>query len=187
MVIDGEADLTLGMYTITYLRSKFMTSSETYFSVPFIIIVPPGDTFSPFEKLFRPFQAEVWAALLTTFIVAAAVVTIIKLQRTSIREFVFGKGNRSPYMNILSVFLGVSMPQIPGRNFARSLLMMFILFSIVKRTLYQGILFQVNFIGMFDKKGDFTRFLKNSVFLKLFWQFINFSTEVHSVGVLKNK
>lgn len=166
MVIEGEADLTLGMYTITYLRSQFMTSSETYFSVPFIIIIPPGDTFSPFEKLFRPFQVEVWAALLTTFIVAAAVVTIIKLQKASIRDFIFGPGNRSPYMNILSVFLGVSIPgKIPGRNFARSLLMMFILFSIVKRTLYQGILFQVSFIQIFATKRHFL--VLKELFLKV--------------------
>lgn len=45
-------------------------------------------------------------------------------------------------MNILSVFLGVSMPLLPRQSFARSLLMMFLLFSIVKRTLYQGALFQ---------------------------------------------
>lgn len=142
MVINNEADFTLGMYTITYLRSSFMTSSEFYYSVPFILIVPPGLPLTPFEKLFRPFQLTVWILLLVTFITAGGVITVIKFQSKVVRGFVFGSRNKSPYMNILSVFTGVSMPLLPTKNFARSLLMMFLLFSIVKRTLYQGALFQ---------------------------------------------
>lgn len=142
MIVKNQADLTLGMYTITFLRSKFMTSSELYYSVPFVLIVPPGIPFSAFEKLFRPFKVEVWILLLFTFLVATCVVTFVKFQAISIRTFVFGANNTAPYLNILSVFVGVSMHLLPKRNFARNLLMMFLLFSIVKRTLYQGILFQ---------------------------------------------
>lgn len=142
MVMKNEAEFTLGMFTITYLRSKFMTSSEFYYSVPFILIVPPGIPFSSFEKLFRPFQLPVWMLLFVTFVAAACVVTAVKFQSVHIRNFVFGSKNKSPYLNILNVFVGGSLTLLPRRNFARSLLMMFLLFSIVKRTLYQGALFQ---------------------------------------------
>lgn len=142
MIVNNEADLTIGMYTITFLRSQFMTSSELYFSVPFILIVPPGLPFSPFEKLFRPFDLTVWILLLLVFISAVVVVTFIKFQTISMRNFVFGRNNTSPYMNILSVFVGVSLTRLPDRNFARYLLAAFLLFSIVKRTLYQGALFK---------------------------------------------
>lgn len=142
MVINGDADFTLGMYTITHRRSTFMTASEFYFSIPFIVIVPSGTLLTPFEKLFRPFKLSVWILLMFVFFTAAGVVTFVKIQTAEVRRFVFGKGNKSPYLNILSVFVGVSMPLLPRRNFARSLLMMFLLFSIVKRTLYQGALFQ---------------------------------------------
>jgi hypothetical protein len=152
MVINGDADLTLGMYTITYLRSSFMTASEFYFSIPFILIVPPGVPFTAFEKLFRPFELTVWLLLLLSFVSAAGVVTIVKTHSKSVRHFVFGQDINSPYLNILSVFLGVSMPSLPGRNFARSLLMSFLLFSIVKRTLYQGALFQ--FIQRDDRNKE---------------------------------
>lgn len=142
MVLHKEAEFTLGMYTISYLRSKFMTSSEFYYSVPFILIVPPGTPFSSFEKLFRPFQLAVWILLLVVFSAAVCVVTVVKFQSSPhIRSFVFGTTN-SPYLNILNVFLGGSLAPLPKRNFARTLLMIFILFSIVKRTLYQGALFQ---------------------------------------------
>jgi hypothetical protein len=144
MVINADADFTLGMYTITYLRSTFMTASEFYYSVAFILIVPPGVPFTPFEKLFRPFQLTVWILLLFAFFTAASVITVVKFQSEEVKHFVFGANNKSPYLNILNVFVGVSMDAklLPGRNFARSLLMMFLLFSIVKRTLYQGALFQ---------------------------------------------
>lgn len=75
MVINADADLTLGMFTITYLRSTFMTASEFYYSVPFVLIVPPGVPFTPFEKLFRPFELTVWILLLLSFVTAAGVVT----------------------------------------------------------------------------------------------------------------
>lgn len=142
MVMKNEVEFTLGMYTITYLRSKFMTSSMFYYTVPYILIVPPGVPLSPFEKLFRPFQMPVWILLLLTFSAAACVVTAVKFQSAHIRNFVFGTKNKSPYLNIFNVFVGGSLALLPKRNFARSLLMFFMLFSIVKRTLYQGALFQ---------------------------------------------
>lgn len=152
MVMKNQADFTLGMYTITFLRSRFMTSSALYYSVPFILIVPPGQSFTPFEKLFRPFTFTVWIFLLVVFLTATVVITIIKFQPTFVRDFVFGSKNRSPYLNVLNGFVGGSFHILPGRNFARSLLMMFLLFSIVKRTLYQGALFQ--FLQSDDRKKE---------------------------------
>lgn len=142
MIIKNEADFTIGMYTITFLRSQFMTSSELYYSVPFILIVPPGLPFSPFEKLFRPFHLTVWISLLFVFMSAAVIITVIKFQTVSARNFVFGRSNTSPYINLLVVFVGGSVNQLPVRNFARYLLTTFLLFSIVKRSLYQGALFK---------------------------------------------
>lgn len=142
MVIDGVVDLTIGSYSLTSIRSKFMRNSQPYFTTPFILIVPPGVPLSPFSKLFRPFQETVWFFLLTTFTVGAFVITIIKLQSIAIRNFVFGRSNNTPYVNILNIIFGGSMHLLPSRNFARSLLMIFILFCLVERSLYQGALFQ---------------------------------------------
>lgn len=144
MITEGKAHLTLGMYTITYLRSQFMTSSEFYYSVPFILIVPPGKPLTAFEKLFRPFHVIVWVLLISTFITAISVITIIKLKRANVaRIYVLGVDNNSPYLNILISFIGGSMTILPKNTFARTLLMFFLLFSIVKRTLYQAALFQM--------------------------------------------
>lgn len=152
MVINNEAEFTLGMYSITHRRSQFMTSSEQYFTVPFVLIIPPGRPFTAFEKLFKPFQLGVWLLMLLAFVTASLVMTVIKFQSATIRDFVFGAGNNSPYLNMVNAFLGGSMHLLPGRNFARSLLMMFVLFSLVKRTLYQGALFK--FIQADDRNKE---------------------------------
>lgn len=142
MVIENEADLTLGMYTITYLRKQYMTSSDLYYSVPFILIVPPGSPFTSFEKLFRPFQGLVWILLALVFTIAFIVIVLVKFQTHSLREFIFGSRNRSPFLNVLIAFVGGSQTILPQRNFARTLLMIYLIFCLVKRTLYQGALFQ---------------------------------------------
>ncbi|KAG5681337.1 hypothetical protein PVAND_010782 [Polypedilum vanderplanki] len=152
MVINNEVDLTVGMYTITYQRSKLMTSSEFYYSVPFILIVPPGSTLTSLEKLFRPFQLHVWILLLLIFVIAFITVIIIRFQSKSVQDFVFGKNNRSPILNILNGFLGSTQTILPKRNFARYLLITYLLFCLVKRSLYQGALFQ--FLQKDEQKSE---------------------------------
>jgi hypothetical protein len=66
-----------------------------------------------------------------------------------LQDFIFGSRNRSPYLNVLTGFVGGAQTVEPQRNFARFLLMMYLLFCLVKRSLYQGALFQ--FLQMDDR------------------------------------
>jgi hypothetical protein len=152
MIINKTQELTIGMYTISYLRRQFMTSSEFYYAAPFVLVVPPGTPLTSFEKLFRPFQLQVWILLLLTFVIAFIVVTALKFRDKKMQSFLFGHGNRSPYLNILIGFVGGSQTILPRRNFARSLLMMYLLFCLVKRSLYQGALFQ--FLQIDDRHSE---------------------------------
>lgn len=142
MVIDGEVDFTIGMYTITSLRNKYMTSSQSYFTIPFLLIIPPGAPFSAFTKLFRPFRDVVWILLLMTFVIGFVVIFVVRFQSNVVKDFVFGNKNNSPFLNIFNIFFGGSMDLLPSRNFARFLLATFVIFCFVIRTLYQGALFQ---------------------------------------------
>ena len=142
MVIDGEVDFTIGMYTITSLRNKYMTSSQSYFTIPFLLIIPPGAQFSPFKKLFRPFRDVVWILILLTFVIGFVVIFVVKFQSNVIKDFVLGIKNDTPFLNIFNIFFGGSMNLMPSRNFARFLLTTFVIFCFVIRTLYQGALFQ---------------------------------------------
>lgn len=57
--------------------------------------------------------------------------------------FVFGAAIRNTYLNVFIDFIGGSQHKLPRRNFAWFILMMFVMYSLVIRTLYQGSFFQL--------------------------------------------
>lgn len=136
--MDGVVDFTIAQYTITALRNKYMSPSFPYTSMPFVLMVPPGKKYTAFEKLFRPFDLSVWIPIIIVFIVATISITIIKLSSKTIRNIFFGPKIQSPYLNVLTVFVEGSIHVIPTKSFARSLLLIFIIYSLIMRTLYQG-------------------------------------------------
>lgn len=94
------------------------------------------------EKLFFPFDINTWSCVSLCFIVSAIVVTVAKYTSTHRRAFVFGRANNYPFINTIDVFLGAAIHRTPGRNFARFLLLVWILMSLVLRSSYQGALFR---------------------------------------------
>lgn len=140
--INGDVDMIIGNYFLYASRLKFLSASRSYFSDPLTLIVPPGKEFTSFGKLFKPFQSTVWMLLIGVVVIGMFIITLIKFQMPEIGHFVFGTGIRNHYFNILLIFVGGSQHIVPHRNFARFLLMMFLLFCLVQRNLYQGYLFQ---------------------------------------------
>lgn len=130
------------MFSKTPMREKMMSTSVSYALSPLIMVVPPGIEFSTFSKLLSPFDMNVWHAVNCMMIVVILVSSILKCQSKKVQDFVFGKQNRTPFLNIVNVIVGSPMYKIPGRNFARWILMMFVIMWLVFRTLYQAILFQ---------------------------------------------
>ena len=141
-VMENSVDLTVGLYSITYIRTKFMSSSESYHTLPMVLIIPPGAPFTKFEKLFQPFEATVWLCLIITFTLAFLIIAVVEFQpKRVIKDYVIGRGVSRPYLNIIEIFLGGCAHGNPTINFTRVLLMIFILFCLVIRSLYQGSLF----------------------------------------------
>ena len=54
------------------------------------------------------------------------------------KKYLIADNNKSPFLNVLEVFVGGSLSQLPKQNFARCLLMIFVLYSLVVRSTYQG-------------------------------------------------
>lgn len=105
------------------------------------IAIPNGEELDSYERIIRPFDVETWVWVAITFTTAFATVFFVKIS-IHIKNFVFGKRNLTPGLKILRIFFGISQIRCPSRNFARFLLMSFILFSIVIRTAYQAKMFQ---------------------------------------------
>ena len=121
---------------------KFMSATFSYYSSPLVIIVPHGQPVTPLERLLKPFQKEVWIFVLLVFALAATVIAFTKLKCSEAQQhFVLGTENSTPFFNLFVVFVGNSLSKLPTRNFSRTLLCIFMLYSLIIRNSYTGALF----------------------------------------------
>ena len=140
--LEGDYEMMFGNLFLSPTRSEFLSTSNPYFSMPFVLIVPSGLPFTSFEKLFKPFRTSVWLYLIGLFLCGSIIIFLIKLQFKTVQDFMFGENITNQYTNLLLIFVGGSQHVLPRYNFARYLLMIFILFCLIQRTLYQGSLYK---------------------------------------------
>jgi hypothetical protein len=137
-ILDNRTDMTISNWWLKVGRLEVFATSNSYASDQIVFIVPPGKKFTALEKLVFPFKLATWFLILLVFVIGTSVIVIMKFQSKAVRDFVLGTGIQVPMMNMIGGFLGLSLRKLPGRNFARFLLMMFLMYSLVIRTVYQG-------------------------------------------------
>lgn len=121
---------------------------QSFISQPYIfedelLAVPPGEDYSVYEKLYVPFDKITWILIVFTFFAAFLTIFLLLFTKRNFRDFVIGKDVRTPSLNVLTAFFGISQVKLPSRNFSRFLLMMFIIQCLIIRTAYQGKLFEI--------------------------------------------
>lgn len=141
LLLDNELDLLFGLYYATYPNCKYMACSQPYFAVAITIIVPQRSLTS-LQKFFVPFKLSLWLALALLLFIAILVIAIVEFKIKFARNFVIGRNIRNPYVQMITAFFGNSTEHLPRRNFARFLLMTFILFALIMRTVYIAGLFK---------------------------------------------
>lgn len=102
-----------------------------------------AEKFTSFEKLLRPFEKIIWILLGVVFTVGLLTILIINCKLKQLKNFVYGRNVKSPTMNMLTAIFGLQQTVLPTRNFARFILMMFLLFCLVNRNVYQGALYLI--------------------------------------------
>lgn len=142
-LLDGEAELSIGVWWLKLNRLKFFDTTTPYYSDEIVFIIPPGRDLTTFEKLTFPFKTSVWIIISIFFFIGHFVIFIFKRQVTRIQNFIFGSGIKNPYLNMFIGLVGGTQHILPKTNFARFLLMSFLLYSLVIRTLYQGSFYQI--------------------------------------------
>lgn len=138
----GKADLKLSSWWIKFNGLVFFESTNAYTFDKFVMIVPPGSKLTSFEKLIFPFTASVWVSVFSVFLVGFSVIKIVNMRSDLIKSFIFGARVQHPSFNMLIGFIGGMQKILPRRNFARFLLMSFLMYSLVIRTLYQASYYQ---------------------------------------------
>lgn len=137
----GKADIGIGNYYLRTSRLRIMDCSFPYTSDPIVLVIPPGRLYSPLEKLLQPFDLIIWILLLTTFFIGLIVILIVNYKMSGFKSFIFGHSVKTPIMNMVSIIFGNPQMKMPNRNFARYILMLFLLFCLIYRNVYQGALY----------------------------------------------
>jgi hypothetical protein len=131
----GHFILNLVVDVIMNNEQAFTTSFE---SMEMTFLITPGDSYTNFEKLYLPFDYETWKFLFIVFICAFLSIFIINRMKRSIQDVIYGRKVRNAGINIVSVFFGNGLENLPDGNFARIILMTFTYFCLVIRCSYQG-------------------------------------------------
>lgn len=145
-VIKNKAQIAIGRYYLTLNRNRLADNSAVYYRFAYFFVVSPGSKLSNFEKLLQPFDRVVWILLVITFLIGVFIILTLQFNYfKKLKFFVFGSkahdhGNH--LLNMLIVIFGGTQPKLPQYNFARFLLMMFILLCLVMRSAYQSSLYK---------------------------------------------
>ncbi|XP_035796060.1 uncharacterized protein LOC118468878 [Anopheles albimanus] len=143
LVRTEQANLTFGRFAIRGDRNGVMQHGRSYYAIRMMMAVSPGRAYTPFEKLFLPFAPTTWTAVTSVLAVAVLCIAALEWCRAprALLAFLYGRRVRAPLLNLLNVYFGGPVAREPARTFARTLLMHWILYSFVVRSVYQGALY----------------------------------------------
>lgn len=132
----------LGIILAAESRAKLYSFSFVYFYGDLVFGIPPGRPYTSLQKLVFPFGIKVWYCLGLVFVVATILIVSLKLGAEKRRAFVVGKA-KNPFLNMINISFGGALcsNKVPVRNFARTMLIMWLLSSLVLRNAYQGLKF----------------------------------------------
>ncbi|XP_052863102.1 uncharacterized protein LOC128269737 [Anopheles cruzii] len=143
LVQDELVDLAIACMAVDPTRNLYLQSGAIHYTSRILFAVPPGRSYSAFEKLFRPFRAASWLALAGSLVVAAALVVALARSSTSVRGLVYGSDDvRMTPLHALYVLYGGAVAAVPSRNFGRTLFALWLWATLVLRALYQGSLYR---------------------------------------------
>lgn len=122
----------LGLSSIYSTIDNERCIGEPFMFDSYSFLIPPGESFSNFEKLFLPFHSLLWLMLAFSIIFAIIVINIVNKFPKNVQIFVYGETS-TPVLNIFIAIFGMSQSKLPKTNFARFLLMAFLLFTLIFR------------------------------------------------------
>jgi len=127
---------------ISHENDSFYKEITQFIHKELFFIVPSGELYTDWEKLLLAFDTITWLLIVLTFFIAMTTIFIINFMPLYVQRFVFGRNVTTPSLNLFIAFIGLSQVVLPGRNFARFILALWIIWSLIFRTAYHGLLFE---------------------------------------------
>lgn len=142
-LLEAGADFSLSDLWLKASRLNYFDASSFYITDKIVFTVPPGRELTSFELLILPFKSTVWALWCIYFVVGFLVIIVIQSRSKAVQNYVFGSEVKTPLINLFIGFVGGVQSVLPKANFPRFLLMVFLLYSLVIRTVYQGAYYRI--------------------------------------------
>ncbi|KAM7347468.1 uncharacterized protein ACRADG_007034, partial [Cochliomyia hominivorax] len=144
MIMNAEANITIMTMMNSKKRAKIAQPSNTYLHIPYVLAIPLGPKMTSLQRLIKPFHYIIWFYFSCSLMLGILFIYILRFSgRSKLMDFIFGQGNRTPFTNLISTLFGVSIINLPKRNFARFLLVVFLLYTIIFRSAYSGALYNL--------------------------------------------
>lgn len=147
-VLKNEADLSVADWWLRLYRLKYFEAATSYISERLVFAVHLGSELSSIEKLIYPLSPISWIIFISFIFSGFLVIFITSLLSKRIQNFIIGQKVKYPYLNMAIGLFGQTQHRLPKRNFARFLLMNYLLFSLVLRNIYQGQMFELLKLNM---------------------------------------
>lgn len=142
-VLDGLANLTIGGFAYKSERALNFTASNTYYYADISLAIPNSRQYTSIQQLFFPFDDKMWGCVVVTLLFGSTVIGCLRfLAKKERQTFILGAQNPTPIINMLNVCIGGGVSPLPQRNFARYILAVWLMGSLVIRNSYQGALFR---------------------------------------------
>lgn len=141
--------MTVGAYTATKNRVRFMAFSHSYTENAFVyVFTRPRNYSSSMWAIIAPFQQAIWFSITLLLITSIVVILLTKRLSKRHRHFIIGgQMNRTPILNMFHALMGSAIPnpKMTHRQhfgvFVRTITIIWILFWLVVRSSYEGSLF----------------------------------------------
>lgn len=125
-------------------QKNLFSFSYAHHSSPYVFVVRAGVFFQGVEQLLYPMETKAWLALLVQFSITIVFIELTeRFANPYWRDFIFGSHSKFPIRNLFVTLMGNPLPTpcVPKRNFARYLLMAWLLWTFELRNFYQGKMF----------------------------------------------
>jgi hypothetical protein len=76
-------------------------ATHSFTTVDYIVVISQPSPYTPFEKIFLPFEVEVWYSLIFTLLFAVVVIIALKCLPKYMQHFTFGSKVKTPVLNLL--------------------------------------------------------------------------------------
>lgn len=134
--------LIIDMHNPLVEKKLFAHLLPPLYCYEFTFVVTKGLKYTPEEKLILPFDRPTWLLIACLFICGFLAIFIIYRLPLKFQKVVFGEKAINPSVNLMLIFFGFGLNQVPKNYFARCILLMFLIYCLIIRTAYQGLMYE---------------------------------------------